>query len=438
MSNPLIASNQNSALVATILESKDAISNPFLYSESGISPPHSVQIINVQPSTGATTATASKTMDFDLPKVGLLRRMTFTAKVNRPAGANGVASSLAKSGHLFVIESAELLSSGRRISLLTKEMILAKMADKPEYVRRAYEQAVHAPGGDVAAGANAAQALTLMLPLDFFFSNSNKYALNTSFIEPLRLRITYGNFSHGGEGARKDYGFVAAAGENAEVPGVKISVSDPQLLCEYRDLPNNYSDETIEENFGSGMLTQLIENYTYESPSYSTIQNLPADRKVKIDLLETGGVKAMYIVAYVHHDQADDNDERILCNAPLEIEHVTFKAGGQTIIDCAAEYLRYFGNQEDTVDKYAVCGTKAHAEDCSTQHAVKVDFGFDRNNLSNVISFRELHAPQLEVTLKEIATFDNARQVTIQVCHSVAQLMTTQSSTGKINISLSN
>ncbi len=372
-------------------------------------------------------------MDFDLPKVGLLRRMTFTAKVTRPAGKSATDQSLAKSGHLFVIESAELLSSGRRISLLTKEMILAKMADKPEYVRRAYEQAVAAPGGTTAAavGALAANTFSLMLPLDFFFSNNNKYALNTSFVEPLRVRLKYGSFTHGGEGAESSY----TTSKNI------ISLADPQLLCEYRDLPNNYGDELIEENFGSGMLTQLIENYTYESPVVKSKATLAGQSyKEKIDLLETGGVRSMYVVAYVHHDQASSNSTRALCNAPLEIEHITFKAGGQTIMDVDAEYLRFFGNQADDVDKYAVCGTEVKNDDCSTQHALKIDFGFDRNNLSNVISFRELHAPQLEVTLKTsaLAGFQNTDDVTIQVCHSVAQLMTTQSSTGKINISLSN
>jgi hypothetical protein len=433
MSNPLIASNQNSALVATILESKDAISNPFMYSESGITPPHSVQIINVQPSTGATAVTASKTMDFDLPKVGLLRRMTFTAEVTVPDSTADTAVGLSKTGHLFVIDSVELLSSGRRISLLTKEMILAKISDKPEYVRRAYEQALHtADGGKTPAGGNAVvttgNTRTVMLPLDFFFSNSNKYALNTSFVEPLRIRIKYGNLLHGGEAAAGKY------------DGDLISVANPELLCEYRDLPNNYGDETIEENFGSGMLTQLIENYTYESPETKSVDNLNNSQKVTIDLKETGGVKAMYVVAYVHHDQAGDADARAASNTPLQIDHVAFKAGGQTILDVPAEYLRFFGNQSDNVDKFAVCGTKVSTQDAGTQNVVKIDFGFDRNNLSNVISFRELHAPQLEITFKTDAftNLDNADEVTIQVCHSVAQLMTTQSSTGKINISLSN
>jgi hypothetical protein len=437
MSNPLIASNQNSALVATILESKDAISNPFLYSESGITPPHSVQIINVQPSTGANTATAGKSMDFDLPKVGLLRRMTFTGTVTVPDSTGNTVVGLANTGHLFIIDSVELLSSGRRISLLTKEMILAKISDKPEYVRRAYEQAVHTTdGGTTAAGgvvdgnavATTGNTRTIMLPLDFFFSNSNKYALNTSFVEPLRIRIKYGNFLHGGEGAAGKYN------------NTLISVSSPELLCEYRDLPNNHGDEVIEENFGSGMLTQLIENYTYESPATQQVNTLTASQKVKIDLKETGGVRAMYIVAYVHHDQAGDADARAASDTPLQIDHVTFKAGGQTILDVPAEYLRFFGNQCDDVDKFAVCGTKVTAQDAGTQNVVKVDFGFDRNNLSNVISFRELHAPQLEISFKTDAfdDLDNTDEVTIQVCHSVAQLMTTQSSTGKINISLSN
>ena len=56
MSNTLINSNQNSALVSTLLESDNAITNPFIYNEKDIVPPHSVQVVSIPPLNTANNA----------------------------------------------------------------------------------------------------------------------------------------------------------------------------------------------------------------------------------------------------------------------------------------------------------------------------------------------------------------------------------------------
>ena len=86
----------------------------------------------------------------------------------------------------------------------------------------------------------------------------------------------------------------------------------------------------------------------------------------------------------------------------------------------------------------------------SLENVLKLDFGIGGDNCSNVISFRELSNPQLVITLKptQITTPLNSQGHGLaqhageicrcQVVYEVQQLMTTQSSTGRINLSLSN
>ena len=138
MSNTIINSNSNSALVSTLMESNEAIVNPFTYAEKNIVPPHSVQIVSVPPlNTG--NLVANGTIDFDIPKQGVLRRAVLDCIFKKSADSE----TQCPTGFLFAFESIELLSSGRRISLLTTEGIMAKMSDMPLGVRTAYRNALN-------------------------------------------------------------------------------------------------------------------------------------------------------------------------------------------------------------------------------------------------------------------------------------------------------
>ena len=109
-------------------------------------------------------------------------------------------------------------------------------------------------------------------------------------------------------------------------------------------------------------------------------------------------------------------------------------------------YLPYFSK-----NKYYSSGlaTGTSANDEHNLHFVyKIDFGMGKEDTSNVVSFRELSSKKLEVhllrELNDSSGFGRGfaglqgKTGTIQVVYETASLMTTQSSTGRVNLSLNN
>ena len=434
MSNTIINSNSNSALVSTLMESNEALVNPFTYAEKNIVPPHSVQIVSVPPlNTG--NLVANGTIDFDIPKQGVLRRAVLDCIFKKAAASE----TQCPTGFLFAFESIELLSSGRRISLLTTEGIMAKMSDMPLGVRTAYRNALNM--GSTALTNGGVQDYRVVLPLDFFFTDNSKYSLITNFVEPLRVRVKF-----------SDLRFQVDNSVTADHPP---TITQCNLQCEYRELPNQFTDTLIEANYGDGMLTQLISQTTYETPKNFIMPSTTTHEEViEIDLKENGAVKAMYIMVYVPHtEQAATRvtTDQINYNKPLPIKTVKLEAGGQTIMEVAGEYLQYWGRSENGKDRYHATGGYLSSDGDNIDnlhHVYKVDFGMGREDTTNVISFRELSNKKLTVTLLRelsngtgfghgLATLqgDTAK---CQVVYETAQLMTTQSSSGRINLSLSN
>lgn len=436
MSNTIINSNSNSALVSTLLESENAVVNPFVYAEKNIVPPHSVQIVSIPPLNTANIV-ANGTLDYDVPKQGIVRRMlldcVFTKIVN--------ASDRSPTNYLNAFESIELLSSGRRISLLTREGILAKMSDMPYTQRQAYINAFDM-GAPTFGSATSVAEDRIVFPLDLFFNDSNKYALITNFLEPLRVRVKLSGLG---------FHVQAGAGGGLKAP----AVSQANLMIEYRELPNVFTDKLIEQNYGDGMLTQLINQYSYETPKTFTITSTNTEnQKVEVELKETGAVKAMYVIVECRSEGQQANPPTAALQAgmdkPLPIKSLKLEAGGQVIMDVPGEYLQFWGRTDDSKNKYYSSGvaTTATAQDAhSTQFVYKVDFGMGKEDTSNVVSFRELASKKLVVHILRELNDDSGhghshnlqgKTGTLQVIYETASLMTTQSSTGRVNLSLSN
>ena len=436
MSNTIINSNSNSALVSTLLESENAVVNPFVYAEKNIVPPHSVQMVSIPPLNTANIVKGG-VLDYDIPKQGLCRRMlldcVFTKIVN--------ASNRSSTNYLNAFESVELLSSGRRISLLTREGILAKMSDMPYTQRQAYINAFDM-GSHTFGSASSVAEDRIVFPLDFFFNDSNKYALITNFLEPLRVRVKLSNLA---------FHIQAGAGGGIKEP----TISQANLMLEYRELPNVFTDKLIEQNYGDGMLTQLINQYSYETPKTFTITNTQAEnQKVEVELKETGAVKAMYILVEVRSEGQQASpptaDLQKAFDIPLPLKSVKLEAGGQVIMDVPGEYLQFWGRTDDSKNKYYSSGvqTGTEANDQHNLHFVyKIDFGMGKEDTSNVVSFRELASKKLVVHILREQSDDSGhghghnvrgKTGTLQVIYETASLMTTQSSTGRINLSLSN
>jgi hypothetical protein len=81
MSNVILNSNQNSALVSTVRESDSAIKQFAIYSEAQIAPPHSLQILQIEP-VNTLDDYKSRTISWDLPKQGYLCRVTLEFMYN--------------------------------------------------------------------------------------------------------------------------------------------------------------------------------------------------------------------------------------------------------------------------------------------------------------------------------------------------------------------
>ena len=437
MSNTIINSNSNSALVSTLLESENAVVNPFVYAEKNIVPPHSVQMVSIPPLNTANIV-KNGTLDYDVPKQGIVRRMlldcVFAKTVNSDIKS--------KTNYLNAFESVELLSSGRRISLLTREGILAKMSDMPYTQRQAYLNAFDM-GATTFASASSVAEDRIVFPLDFFFNDSNKYALITNFLEPLRVRVKLSGLEFQ---AKKD------AGGSVLPP----TISQANLMLEYRELPNVFTDKLIEQNYGDGMLTQLINQYSYETPkTFSITTTATEHQKVEVELKETGAVRAMYVIAEVHsegqHANPPTSADMAGMDIPLPIKSIKLEAGGQVIMDVPGEYLQFWGRTDDSKNKYYSSGvqTGTASNDQHNLHFVyKIDFGMGKEDTSNVVSFRELASKKLTVHLLREQSGDTGhgrgfndlqgKTGTLQVIYETASLMTTQSSTGRVNLSLSN
>lgn len=438
MSNTIINSNSNSALVSTLLESENAVVNPFVYAEKNIVPPHSVQIVSIPPLNTANIV-ANGTLDYDVPKQGIVRRMLLDCAFTKTTASDAKS----KTNYLNAFESVELLSSGRRISLLTREGILAKMSDMPYTQRQAYINAFDMGDGDFAGpGTDASVAEDrIVFPLDFFFNDSNKYALITNFLEPLRVRVKLSGLN-----------FHIDAGTALKPP----TISQANLMLEYRELPNVFTDKLIEQNYGDGMLTQLINQYSYETPKTFQITTTNTEhQKVEVELKETGAVKAMYVIAEVRSEGQQATPPTAVIqdgmDIPLPLKSLKLEAGGQVVMDVPGEYLQFWGRTDDSKNKYYSSGvqTTNAGQDAHNIHFVyKVDFGMGKEDTSNVVSFRELASKKLTVhLLRELN--DNTGHGrglpdiqgltgTVQVIYETASLMTTQSSTGRVNLSLSN
>ena len=432
MSNTLINSNQNSALVSTLLESDNAITNPFIYNEKDIVPPHSVQVVSIPPLNTANNV-VNGTIDFDIAKQGVLRRAFLDCIFTKNVDSNRQVPT----GFLYMFKEIELLSSGRRISLLTTEGIMAKISDMDAQARQAYRNALDM--GKTTLTTSGVQQSRVVLPLDFFFNENSKYSLITNFLEPLRVRVKWG-----------DGGVHSKASTGTKAP----TITQCNLMCEYRELPNNFTDSLIEENYGDGMLTQLISQMSYETPKTFTMPATDTvETEVEVELKENGAVKAIYIQAFVHHDQASDGADSTLMNTdkPLQIKNVKFEAGGQVLYDVPGEYLQYWARGCNDKGKYYSSGASYSATlDNADQigNVLKLDFGVDRENTTNVISFRELSNPKITLVMvrekNDASGFGHGndglrnKTATVQITYETAQLMTTQSSTGRVNLSLSN
>ncbi len=438
MSNPINTSNQSSAIVATINES-GGLRVPHVYSEENrLVPPHAIQILPV-PAEG--TVGASKSVTFQIPKVGFLQGvwLNFTmpsdgdaeqgaeiatdAQTETQAGAVITQSASDDDGFNALgayqcIREIRCETSGRTIESLDAASILARISDLPYGKRRAVEHAARMAGDP--DDYNNPYNVCLWVP---FWFNSDapgagdpRYSYNTLFNEPMRIVLSF-----------SDCKCLYKTGSDFAVH----APTDAEVLCRYNILDDKSLDMVVQENQGSGMLSQLITVMKPESDYSHTSESSGTTSTAQIDLKENDAVTAIYFTVERDSTAATSSYAGALkTKAPLEVKNVQLKFNNTSVFDVPGTWLQHFGRVGQEGD-----GTDAGGPS-SMRYVYKLDFALlpGMGLTSNTVAMRELSSPQLIVTYRHNGTSTEHK---IKVRYATKSFLTVASNSGRVSLSIS-
>jgi hypothetical protein len=426
MSNPQLSSNAASALLATINESPNTQHNSYVYSETdAIVPQTSMQWDNLIASSGSSKS--SQSLHFDINKNGYMTKMVLGLRWLAYTTL-GSTTTLAANFALNSISEITVSSGGRVIQRHTRETLFAHISECPDYVKGGYVQGAILDSAATAV-ANVSTVATADTH-DFFlnipgFWEKNKTSLNTSFLQPLRVTVRFANFA-----------------ENCKETTTHLELDDDNsaLYVQYRNMQDPVDAATIQSNYGDGLLSQLITTWSQENPFKYTSVGTASVEVPAFNLKETSCVESMYIMMMANN-LAGATAHGANYGQPLELENIQFRSNGNSYVDVPAKLLMFYGTQSTHGSKGF--GSTNYTDTNSietggTKYVYKIDFGqgdTDRNELTNLLSFRELANPQVIVKWTPKVTG------TDYYCHVVykrSELSNTVSSNGKYAIALSN
>ena len=464
MSNPILQSNQSSAVVATVNESQTM--SPWVYNETNrLVVPHAMQVLPINHSSG--TVGPSKTISFDIAKNGLVHGlwlkvvMKCTDKADETdapvqsettAGESGGqltgqvnAEGFTAMGLLKLIQEIRLTTSGRIVESLDKFQILARIADLPLGQRQAVLNAYRCNGDPDQGGTNDTYEACLWLPF-YFAKDSARYHINSNFAEPFQVQVQFS--------ACTDVLYETGTAFNTD-----YSPQDADLLVHYRQLDEKTINDVISKNYGDGLLSQIVHISKKEALKSHIVTSAitAANRKhaglqtVEFEMKENDAIESMYIM--VEADRKPDATPGSatagsgsyvgsqLDNCPVEITEVELKFNNTSVLKVPGEFLRYFGRW----GMHGMCGDGSDSADglSPTRHVYKIDFGLDHTKgaFSNIVALREVSNPKCIIKFAPYvqAGAGTSTQLTynVHVIYDTATFLSTSSATGRVNLSIS-
>jgi hypothetical protein len=210
-----------------------------------------------------------------------------------------------------------------------------------------------------------------------------------------------------------------------------MTVKDCNLKVRYINMPESQVAKTISENYDAPELNILTSRFVDETPATLSVatQAQASTQTVTVQLKSTECVEDFYCMVY---------PQTIDAAATLgleEIVSVEFKSSGQSICEFSAEELRHVNMYENG---WAAEADYTVASSGNYERVVKIPLGyFTDDKLSNMASLREMSNPEIVINFTAPA---NAAAVIYKavVCERCAALYAINSSSGRINLSLSN
>jgi hypothetical protein len=398
MSQSWLNSLANSSLNAT-LEASDSVRNPLIYSTKEIVPAHAVSWSDIDPVTGGDVKT-NGTTTFQLNKYGVISQILLNYDRTPTAAAK-----LPVNDFLKVIERIDLMCSSRTIATLTRDDLRAQFSN--------LTQSQFNPVNDSCIKERTAgtTAQSYCIPVHFGFQDHLNTCLDASFLEPLQLSITWGgNFN--------------VINNAAEPAATLAAIDNCKLKVRYINMPENQVAKIISENYDSPELNILTSRYVDESAETVTASGTSTD--VKFSLKSTECVENFYVMVY----ENEINDAATL--GLSVINSVEFLSSGQRICKFTPNELNHINMEENG---WAVQANYATADSGAYDRVVRIPLGyFVDHKLSNMASLREMSNAEIVVNFTSV----NATQYRVSIVEECAALYSINSSSGRINLSLSN
>ena len=408
-------SNANSALVNT-LESSDSMTNPNVYSTKEIYPTSAMTYTDCQKSNGSSGP--SETMNFNLNKYGIIEQILF----NYTKQSAAVGSAVAAADIFNVIEKVELLSSSRVISILTSADLRAQWSN--------LNSSQYEPIRRTAVAARAVVAASkdhdYVFPLTFGFMTDINTQLNSSFLEPLSIRVTFG---------------VNLYGFSTGYAATGASIINTFLTIRYKSYPEAPTAQILASNYSAPELVQVSTRFYDENPITvgSSTDTANANLVVPIDLRNTDCVQDFYIfvcenIAAV----AGDTPMAAMLGPPLPISKVVFTGSGQQILSLSEAGMAYSRLTENGFSTSSATGIDGALDISAMRNVLKIQNGLYEHSgggpLSNTMSLREINAGRISITFNYVAN----KIYTVQCVENCSAIYSTSSAVGRLSLALSN
>lgn len=397
MSQSWLNSLANSSLNAT-LEASESVRNPLVYSTKEITPAHAVSWTDIDPVTGGNVTT-NGTTTFQLNKYGVISQILLNYDRTPTAQA-----ALPVNDFLKVIERIDLMCSSRTIATLTRDDLRAQFSNLTQSQFNPVNESC------IKARTSGTDAQPYCVPVHFGFQDHLNTCLDASFLEPLQLSITWGgNFK------------VPNAAKDA---GIAATIDNCKLKVRYINMPENQVAKIISENYDAPELNILTSRYVDESAETVVASGTSTD--VKFSLKSTECVENFYVMVY------ESAIEDLSTLALSEVNSVEFLSSGQRICKFTPTELNHINMEENG---WSVQANYATSDSGAYNKVVRIPLGyFVDDKLSNMASLREMSNAEIVVNFAST----NGTHYRVSVVEECAALYAVNSSSGRINLSLSN
>lgn len=400
--NVEIASQLESPLVQSLQSA--LISKPFNYGLNKNYPILSKQSYSVSADTipGTSTNGLNTTLNFKVPRYGLLYGMAIKSVINTSATKTATLTRLSTLG-ARIFSNVSLRSHSRVIQDNSSNYILSRMLEASQEQYNAY---VNMTTG-VPAVDNNVTSISIYTPLFFFFGEKTGNFLDTTFVENLEVVATTNSLS-------------GVWGQNELLS--TFGFSSCTLECYYVQLENGVHQSLIASQFPMGKSLTMLANDCYvESPTtatYSSGSTLSISHEVKS--------KNVAMSCYVY---ARDRNT----NALLPINSLTITANGQTIVS-SDRRTQIFENSSNNKFLFNVPGSSTGSD------AYFVYFGLDMDKtyVSGVNALQSLNSPTITAVVDTSSGVTGSDVIELSVVFDYFTLLSISSDSGQVQRSLTN